>query len=143
MFERGVRWIVFAGIGVVLLGGAGLAWTAQRRLLSDRDLTGDPCPALTHEEALRLRLSFPSATSEDRTPVNGILVNTIETRKRCVQILGHASCGLDGAGYTRVHADDRLAYFSFAAGQAALLDVRGGVVRCVLAPREVVDDRFG
>jgi hypothetical protein len=142
MFDRSIRGVVIAGIGVVVLGGAGLFWTAQRRLLSDEELTGAPCTEITHQDALARRLDFPSRSVEERSPSGGILVSTLETARRCAQIGGRKSCGLDGAGFTRVQANGALRYFALEAEQSAFLDIRRQGVRCVLAPRETVLQRF-
>lgn len=142
LVERTLRTFILAAAGLVVLAAAGLVWTAQRRLLSEAELSGAPCPRITHAEALRLRLNFPATSVEQRNPVNGILVSTLNTRKRCSQVLGRASCGLDGRGYTRVQSRGELAYFVLGEGESAFLDVRAEAVRCVLAPGDAVAARF-
>ncbi len=141
--ERVVKGLIVALVAYVVLAGAVLAWQANRRLLSAGDLAGGPaCPTLTHADALRQRLEFPWTATADRDPRDGILVNTIGTRKRCTQVGRHASCGLDGAGYVRVRADTALSYFVLQAEQAAWLDVNRGRIRCVLAEPAAVNERF-
>lgn len=142
--ERLIRGVVVAGVGFVALGGAVVFWQANCRLLSEREIAGGtPCRTIAHAEALRLGLEFPKAFSTDRDPVNGVLANVIGTRKRCAQVGSHASCGVEGAGYVRVRADDALTYFVLGEGEAGLLDVKRGRARCVLAEPEVVGGRFG
>jgi len=142
--ERVIKGLIVAIVAYVLLAGGVLVWQANRLLLSEGDLAGGPaCPTITHADALRQRLEFPWAATEDRDPREGVLVNVIGTRKRCTQIGRHASCGLDGAGYVRVRADTALSYFALQAGEAGLLDVNRGRIQCVLAEPAAVNERFG